>query len=324
MGRVYLFLLQIGIDSKKFRFRQHLPHEKAHYASDCWDAELFVSGGWLECVGLADRQSFDLTQHAKATASKGKTLNSSLQVSEELENPISKEVIKITPIAKVIAQTYRKDTGVISQALSEIPQEEAQNLFQQYQENENFTFTLKSFEITKQMVTIKKETVVERKRDFIPCVIEPSFGIGRIMTALLEHNFYIREKEARRVLALSPLVAPYKVIVLPLSTKLVEQQYIQQTTDSLRKANISFQVDSNSSSIGKRYARSDELGTPYGLTLDPTTNTDQTVTLRERDSMKQVRLSIQDAIKSILLMSSGIESWENIASRYPAFSSTSE
>lgn len=48
------------------RFRQHLPTEMAHYACDCWDAEIFGSYGWLECVGIADRSAFDLTAHANA------------------------------------------------------------------------------------------------------------------------------------------------------------------------------------------------------------------------------------------------------------------
>ena len=67
LARTALFLLRIGIRSDKLRFRQHLPNEMAHYASDCWDAEIESSYGWIECVGCADRSCFDLTMHSNAT-----------------------------------------------------------------------------------------------------------------------------------------------------------------------------------------------------------------------------------------------------------------
>ena len=60
IGRTYIFLLRIGINPERLRFRQHLANEMAHYAEDCWDAEVECSYGWVECVGLADRSAFDL------------------------------------------------------------------------------------------------------------------------------------------------------------------------------------------------------------------------------------------------------------------------
>ena len=60
IGRTFLFLQKIGVDSARMRFRQHLVNEMAHYAEDCWDAEIECSYGWIECVGLADRSAFDL------------------------------------------------------------------------------------------------------------------------------------------------------------------------------------------------------------------------------------------------------------------------
>lgn len=65
IGRTYLFLQKIGIDTQRLRFRQHLANEMAHYAEDCWDAEIECSYGWIECVGLADRSAFDLTVSKK-------------------------------------------------------------------------------------------------------------------------------------------------------------------------------------------------------------------------------------------------------------------
>lgn len=67
VGRIYHFLLRVGIDPEKLRFRQHLFNEMAHYACDCWDAECKTSYGWVECVGCADRACYDLSCHSKAT-----------------------------------------------------------------------------------------------------------------------------------------------------------------------------------------------------------------------------------------------------------------
>lgn len=81
IGRVYLFLQKIGIDTSKVRFRQHLPDEKAHYACDCWDCEIFSYHGWVECVGIADRTCYDLFQHEKHS-------KQNLKFSETLTVPV--------------------------------------------------------------------------------------------------------------------------------------------------------------------------------------------------------------------------------------------
>lgn len=67
IGRVYLFLTRLGIDKERLRFRQHLANEMAHYAADCWDAEIECSYGWIECVGIADRSAYDLRAHTVTT-----------------------------------------------------------------------------------------------------------------------------------------------------------------------------------------------------------------------------------------------------------------
>lgn len=69
IGRVYLFLTRLGIDKDRLRFRQHLANEMAHYAADCWDAEIETSYGWIECVGIADRSAYDLRAHTVSNLS---------------------------------------------------------------------------------------------------------------------------------------------------------------------------------------------------------------------------------------------------------------
>lgn len=67
LARIHLFLVKIGADPGRMRFRQHLTNEMAHYATDCWDLEMLTSYGWIECVGCADRSCYDLDAHAKYT-----------------------------------------------------------------------------------------------------------------------------------------------------------------------------------------------------------------------------------------------------------------
>jgi len=67
LARIQLFMERIGTDRSKLRFKQHMSNEMAHYAANCWDAELLTSYGWIECVGCADRIAYDLTVHAKKT-----------------------------------------------------------------------------------------------------------------------------------------------------------------------------------------------------------------------------------------------------------------
>jgi len=75
IARINIFLVMMGADPAKVRFRQHMSNEMAHYACDCWDAELLTSYGWIECVGCADRSAYDLSQHSKVLPSYFKTWN---------------------------------------------------------------------------------------------------------------------------------------------------------------------------------------------------------------------------------------------------------
>ena len=79
MAQTFDFLVKVGIDAQRLRFRQHEADEMAHYASDCWDAEIHGSYGWVECVGIAHRGCYDLESHEKAT---GKSLRARREFSE--------------------------------------------------------------------------------------------------------------------------------------------------------------------------------------------------------------------------------------------------
>ena len=90
MARIHQFLVKVGVDPARLRFRQHMANEMAHYACDCWDAELLTSYGWVECVGCADRSAYDLTQHTQATGVR-------LAAEKKLPEPVTRDITEITP-----------------------------------------------------------------------------------------------------------------------------------------------------------------------------------------------------------------------------------
>ena len=138
----------------------------------------------------------------------------------------------------------------------------------------------------------------ETNEKYVPYVIEPSLGADRVTLAFLcngYENQILEDGDSRVVLHLHPALAPYKVAILPLSKKLSDKA--NEIFDNLSKK---FSCDyDEAGSIGKRYRREDEIGTPYCLTVDFDTLEDGKVTLRDRDTMEQVRLPINEVEKYI-------------------------
>ena len=133
----------------------------------------------------------------------------------------------------------------------------------------------------------------ETNEKYVPYVIEPSLGADRVVLAFLCNAYdeeEIAEGDTRVVLHLHPALAPYKVAVLPLSKKLSDKA--EEVYSKLAKK---FMCDYDAAgSIGKRYRREDEIGTPYCVTVDFDTLEDESVTVRDRDTMEQVRIKIDD------------------------------
>lgn len=139
----------------------------------------------------------------------------------------------------------------------------------------------------------------EHNQSYVPAVIECSLGVDRTFLTLLCDAYCEEEVEGdqkRTVLKLDPKIAPYQVAVFPLSKKLSEPAL--KIEADLRLAGFSTDYD-DSGSIGKRYRRHDEIGTPFGVTFDFESEQDQKVTIRNRDSMTQERVSI-DKISTYL------------------------
>jgi len=167
------------------------------------------------------------------------------------------------------------------------------------------------------MLEIKEKETKIFVKSYWPPVIEPSFGIGRILYALLEHNIWYRENDENRiVLSLKPRIAPVKVSIFPLSNKNELMLQAKQIHKILKQHNILSRIDNSGANIGKKYARSDEMGTPFNVTVDFETKNDRKVTIRERDSTKQIRVLIHDA--PILLRDLSLETitWDQAFNQY--------
>jgi glycyl-tRNA synthetase len=295
IGRTYLFLVNCGVKPDKVRFRQHLSKEMAHYASDCWDAELLTSYGWIECVGIADRSCYDLSQHSGAS-------NETLVAWESYDAPRLKEVLEAKPNKSAIGQALRGDAKLLYPYLESLSQEQLATLHSQLNAGEAKVTVApnKAITLTPQLLTIERVQKKVAGETFTPHVIEPSFGIGRIVYSILEQSYWIRPgDEQRGVLSLAPQIAPVKCSVLPLLHKPELQKFVPALVSSLKAAGLSSKVDLTGQSIGRRYARTDEIGIPFAITIDYQTVDDGTVTLRERDTTEQIRVPLEKVAQLI-------------------------
>ena len=162
----------------------------------------------------------------------------------------------------------------------------------------------KDFNITAEVMENKKSTTkfavqnLANKNWFIPYVIEPSAGVDRGVLALLNDAYTVDEKNSRIVLALKPHLSPIKAAVIPLKRN--NEQLVNQAKaikSNLQKLGLGRVILENSGNIGKNYRRHDEIGTPICITVDFETLEDQTVTVRDRDTMKQQRLGPEELIE---------------------------
>ncbi|MFO7840635.1 MAG: glycine--tRNA ligase [Fidelibacterota bacterium] len=204
----------LGIREENLRLRPHAEDELAHYSTACYDVEYKFPYGFSEVEGIADRGTYDLTQHIDHSRKK-----------------------------------------------------------LQYVDQEN------------------------RGEKIVPAVIETSAGVDRAVLTVMTDAFWEDDENDRIVMRFSPRVAPFKVAVFPLFKKQGMPEVSRKLYDELRRHFAVFYDDGGS--IGKRYRRQDEIGTPFCLTVDHQTLEDNTVTLRDRDSLEQIRISL-DEILSVL------------------------
>ena len=270
-------LVTIGVMPSRLRFRQHLPDERAHYAEDCWDAEIFSERfGWVETVGIADRTDYDLRAHAEQS---GDSFTAYIQFDE----PRREKRRVINANMGVLGPKYRGKAKAISDALQEVtPGPDGATVIIDGEE----------IFVPADLYEVKEEEVDVRGVDVRPHVIEPSYGIDRMIYAVLEHSYFEEEVEGevRKVMRFPSRVAPVQVAIFPLMARDGLDVMAKEIARTLQMQGILAEYD-DSGAIGRRYRRQDEIGTPFAVTVDYDSLEDQTVTLRDRDSMQQIRVS---------------------------------
>nr|pir hypothetical protein T10F2.1 - Caenorhabditis elegans [Caenorhabditis elegans] len=317
MARCHQFLMKVGIDGRRLRFRQHLSNEMAHYAQDCWDAEILTSYGWIECVGNADRACYDLQQHYKAT-------NVKLVAEKKLPEPVDVNFVEAQANMALLGKSFKKDAKKIQTSLQQLTSEQVSALEEELLAKKLYNLSVdgQNYALTPEHLNIKKYTKKIHVQEITPSVIEPSYGIGRIMYALLEHSFRQREgDEQRTFLAFKPLVAPIKCSVLPISANDTLIPVMDAVKEELSRFEMSYKVDDSSGTIGRRYARTDEIGIPFGITVDfdSLKTTPFTVTIRHAETMSQIRLEVSELGRLISDLVAGRQQWSDAQAKYPKF-----
>ncbi|MGB9938007.1 MAG: glycine--tRNA ligase [Methanobacterium sp.] len=285
------FLKEIGIPDDVIRFRQHLPNEMAHYAIDCWDVEVYTERyGWVEIIGIADRTDFDLKSHTKHS-------NEELTVFIEYDEPKTVKKLAVKPNMGKFGPSFKGDAPKILKAIEDI---ETLNIKNSIENEGIFKLEIedKIFELLPEHINFEEVEETVRGEKIFPHVIEPSYGIDRIVFSVLLHTFTEDKENEREYFKLPADIAPVEVGVYPLVNKDRLPEIGIKIRDELREKGFIAEYDA-SGTIGRRYARSDEIGVPFAITVDHDTLEDDTVTIRNRDDTKQKRIPIKD-INTIL------------------------
>ncbi|WP_148413830.1 glycine--tRNA ligase [Haloferax sp. KTX1] len=297
----------VGVDMDRFRFRQHLAGERAHYSADCWDAESEVDGDWIEIAGFSYRSDYDLSKH-------GEYGDDDFTVFQQYDEPKTVERAVVDPDMATLGPEFGAQAADVAEALETLVERDPDAF-----DADEVTLDVDGEEITvdADVANFSVETQTEAGEHITPHVVEPSFGIDRTVYTLLAHAYETDEVdgEARSYLSLSPSVAPTNVGVFPLVSNVDELvDLADDVAEELRAAGFAVVYD-DSGSIGRRYRRQDEVGTPFCITIDRDGlegDGGDTVTIRERDSGKQVRLPVDDLVGTLVGLRAGTASFDDV------------
>jgi glycyl-tRNA synthetase len=287
LGVTCEWLGRVGVDPDRLRCRAHREGELAHYAEECWDPEVEIDGEWIEVAGVANRADHDLANHAAATEEE-------YAVFEAYDEPRTVEEVVVDADMGVLGPEFGDRAPAVLEALESLAREDPEAL-----EADSGTVSVAldadgpTTDVPADAVEVRVEEREQHGEHRRPHVVEPAIGIDRVVYATIAHNHEedIVDGEERTRLALPPEIAPTLVAVFPLTDENADRA--RALTNRLRRRGLDA-TDDDSGSIGRRYRRQDEVGTPYCVTLDERTPEDGTATLRERDSTEQVRIPLSE------------------------------
>jgi glycyl-tRNA synthetase len=209
-----------------------------------------------------------------------------MYVFREYDKPVEKEQLVIKPVMGKFGPVFKKEAAKVADMLSkEDPKKVEASL------KKSGYSMIGKYKILLEYVDVKHEKIVERGRRFIPHVVEPTFGSDRLFYVAFEYAY--RVKDDRVLLSFPRDIAPVQVGVYPLVSKDGLPERALRLHKMLVDEGFLAEYD-EAGSIGRRYARADEVGMPLGITVDYDTLNDGTVTVRDRDTWKQVRSRIED------------------------------
>jgi len=306
MAMAKKLLIEIGVPAERQRFIEKLPWEKAHYSRQSFDQEVFVDRwGWVEVSGHAYRTDYDLSGHMRASGA-------DMRVYKEYQKPVEKEALVVKPIMAKFGPVFKKEAGKVAELLSKANAETVAASLK-----EDGCFMVENYKILPEQVEVVKQKTLVRGVRFIPHVVEPSFGCDRLFYVALEYAYGV--KDDRIVMSFPRSIAPMQVNVYPLVNKDGLAEKAQEVHDLLVNEGFMVEID-EAGSIGRRYARADEGGVPLGVTIDYDTLNDGTVTIRDRDSWRQVRSALKDLPRIIGEYFQGKINFEDLGTLVPTSS----
>jgi len=270
------FVEALGVPSDRMYFEEKLPSELAHYSKQTFDQIVLVDKwGRLEVSGHAYRHTYDLERHMQFS-------KADLTAVRQLPEPkkIRRRVVKVDK--RLIVSKYRDRAREIFRALAG---KDLSSVLEALERGE--AIVIDGVEIPRDIFHVEEveETITVEK--FVPHVVEPSFGADRLLYIALEYA-YDEAEDGRVVLRLPPYLAPIKVAVFPLLEREPLVRVARELFNELKRRYTA--IYDESGSIGRRYARADEIGVPLAVTIDFQTLEDGTVTVRDRDTRKQIRV----------------------------------
>ncbi|MET1101943.1 MAG: glycine--tRNA ligase [Pyrodictiaceae archaeon] len=281
------FVEKLGVPSDNIYFEEKGPSERAHYSSQTFDQMVKVSRwGWIEVSGHSYRTDYDLSRHSKYS-------QEDLTVFKQYEKPRVLHRKRIIVDMAWLGRTYKSKASVLLKQLNQMDASVVEDALRRQGYVE-----VAGEKIPADKIIVKEVEEKITGRRFLPHVVEPSFGVERLLYVSLEYAY--REKEGRVVLSLPRYIAPYDAAVFPLVRDDRLIRIAKEIYNVLRDEGFLVIYDDDGS-IGRRYARVDEIGVPIAVTVDYQSIEDKTVTLRDRDSWEQVRIPIDRIPEAIKL-----------------------
>ncbi len=282
MSVAQAFVKEIGLGEGEVVFEEKLPEERAHYSRQTFDQLVAISRwGWVEISGHAYRTDYDLSRHMQFSGE-------DMTVYRELREPKEAVVRRVVVDEAVLRESLGEEAVKVVNILKSFKADEAERMIKDGE------VVVAGLRVPANALRVVEEVEVIRGRRFVPHVIEPSFGAERLVLVALDKAY--TEEGGRVVLKLPPRIAPYKLAVFPLVTKDQLRSVARRIYEEAVRAGLTVIYDEDGS-IGRRYARVDEIGVPFAVTVDYRTLDDGTVTVRLRDTREQVRVGIDDLIR---------------------------